>query len=816
MKVLDHLKFIGRKIVSIDNIDGHIEQDALRLLEEGSAFEKQGQFDKALLRFDAALVLSPTLGPAYFYRGNVLLEQGKADKALISYEKAIEIKPDSAAAHYNKGNACIRLGLHQVAVKAYQTALSLKPEFVDAKVALGVALEELGQLEDAAAHYCSALKLKPNYVEVQFNLGRTFQKLGEHEKAMGCYRQAIQIGSEDVQLHFNLGMMLNELELFDESIESYLRVLEIKPDYIEAYNNLGGSLKEIGQLDEAVEIYQRALEMMPNCAEILNNLGAVLRIQGKLNEAIACYQRGLEVKPNFPELINNLGTALKDLGQLNNALTHYQRSIEIKPDFAEAHYNLGLIFQTLWQSDNAINSYRRALKINPNHADSHNNLGAVLKDCGDMEAALVSIRRALEINPEYSSAHSNLLFIQNYMAGQSPSQLLAEAQRFGEVVARLARPYNTWSNSAEVNRCLRIGLVSGDLGDHPVGFFVDSVLSALAATNADRLEIFVYSNRFCSGEINERLKACCRRWYSAVGVSDKVLAQRIHEDTVDILIDLSGHTGLNRLPVFAWKPAPIQVSWLGYFATTGVTAIDYLIADPWTLPPSEEPHFTEAIWRLPETRLCFTPPNVAVDVSALPALNNGYLTFGCFNNLSKMNEDVVALWARVLTAVPNSRLLLKAPQLNDDTSHQDIAERFVFQGIESKRIILERPSPRADYLAAYQRVDIALDPFPYPGGTTTVEALWMGVPVLTLTGERFLARQGVGLLMNAGLPDWVATDPDDYVARAVAHASDLQRLAALRSRLRAQVLASPIFDAPRFAKHFESALRDMWKIWCEK
>ena len=258
------------------------------------------------------------------------------------------------------------------------------------------------------------------------------------------------------------------------------------------------------------------------------------------------------------------------------------------------------------------------------------------------------------------------------------------------------------------------------------------------------------------------------------------------------------------------------MSWLGYFATTGVAAIDYLIADPWTLLASEEGNFTEQIWRLPETRLCFTAPNVKVEVAPLPALSNGYLTFACFNNLAKMNDAVVALWARVLVAVPDSRLFLKSLQFNEVSARQSVVERFAAHGVHAERLILEAAAPRAEYLATYQRVDIALDPFPYTGGTTSVESLWMGVPVLTLDGKSFLSRQGVGLLMNAGLPAWIAADADDYVARAVSHASDVQALASLRAGLRQQVLASPIFDAPRFAQHFEAALRGMWQEWCER
>jgi predicted O-linked N-acetylglucosamine transferase (SPINDLY family) len=290
--------------------------------------------------------------------------------------------------------------------------------------------------------------------------------------------------------------------------------------------------------------------------------------------------------------------------------------------------------------------------------------------------------------------------------------------------------------------------------------------------------------------------------------------RRIRVDGIDILIDLSGHTAHNRLPMFAWKPAPVQASWLGYFATTGLAAMDYFIADPWTLPESMEAHFSEKIWRLPETRLCFTPPEFELALAPPPALVNGHLTFGGFNALPKMTEEVVALWARVLAAVPHSRLFLKAKQLKEASVRERTLDRFAAHGIDADRLILEASSPRADYLASYQRVDIALDPFPFPGGTTTVECLWMGVPVLTLPRESFLSRQGLGLLMNAGLANWVARDEDDYVARARAHASDLQGLARLHQGLRQQVLASPIFDARRFAGHFEAALRGMWTQWC--
>ena len=299
-------------------------------------------------------------------------------------------------------------------------------------------------------------------------------------------------------------------------------------------------------------------------------------------------------------------------------------------------------------------------------------------------------------------------------------------------------------------------------------------------------------------------------WKPIYGQTDEAAANMIYADGVHILLDLSGHTADNRLPMFGYKPSPVQASWLGYFATTGLNEMDYLIGDPYVTPPEDDDQFTEKVWRLPETRWCFTPPDVDIEVSVPPAVNHGYVTFGCFNNITKFNDKVVALWTKVLNAIPNSRLLLKAKQFRDQMARESIIQRFAAHGIDSKRINLEGPEDRQKYFAAYNKIDIALDPFPFTGGTTSVESLWMGVPLVTLAGDSLISRQGVGVLMNAGLPDWIAEDEEEYVAKAVLFASDLDKLASLRAGLRSQVLASPLFDAPRFAQNIENALWAMW------
>jgi protein O-GlcNAc transferase len=750
-----------------------------QLLEQGMALEQQGQIEEALRCYDQAVSLMPELARAHFNRGTILLDRGDTQQALEAFSKAVRYKPDSAGAHFNLGATHARLDQHEAAGSAYREALALKPDFAEAEMALGAALEELGQDEAAVASYGRALEIHPLYADADDKLVN----------------------------------LLRRLERFEELADTYRRMLETDPHNADWLNNLGAVQRKLGRFKDSAASFRRAVAADPQDALAHNNLGATLRTLGQLAEAVDSYRRALDIRPNFIEAHHNLGNLLSELGDADSAVSSYRQALEINPDFAESLTAMGAVFQTQGKFDEAVELHQRALTIKPDYAQAHSNLGNALQDLGQLASSLESTRRALELQPDFTEAHNSLLFVHNYLADQPVPHLLAEARRFGDVIARRARPTLAWDNPPDPHRRLRVGFVSGDFCIHPVGYFLDGVFAALASRAAS-LELFCYPTRTCDDELSQRLKACCHAWHPVVGLSDEHVAELIRDDGIDILIDLSGHTAYNRLPAFAWKPAPVQASWLGYFATTGVQAMDYLLADPWTLPASEENSFTEKIWRLPQTRLCFTPPRADVVVSPLPALTNGYVTFGCFNNLTKMNDAVVALWAQILNAVPASPLFLKARQLQQASAQREVIARFAAHGIEAGRLILEDYVPRENYLAAYQQVDIALDPFPYPGGTTTVEALWMGVPVLTLAGERFLSRQGVGLMMNAGLPEWVAANSADYLTRAVAHAGDLQKLATLRAGLRPQVLASPVFDAPRFAGHFEAALRGMWQAWC--
>ena len=594
---------------------------------------------------------------------------------------------------------------------------------------------------------------------------------------------------------------------FTRAIENaYRQIWQRSCGNAEAHCNLGTVFEELGQLDNAEASYRKALEIKPELAEAHSNLGNVLRGLGRFDEALASYHRALEIKPDYAEAHYNLGNALRSLGQLNEAVASYVRALEIKADFAEAHYNLGNTLHDLGQLDDAVEFFQRALAIKPTYAEAYCNLGTALEEFGQLDQAAASYRHALEIKPDFTVAYSNLLFVLNYQASNVPAHYLEDARRYGQIVAQKAGTRFAHARSAMWPERLRVGLVSGDLLKHPVGYFLEGFLTYI---DPARIELIAYSTNKNEDELTARIRPCFSAWKPIFDKNDEDAARLIHADGLHILLDISGHTRHNRLPVFAWKPAPVQVSWLGYFATTGMAEMDYLLADKVSVPEDQRAQFTESIWYLPDTRLCFTAPEFSLPVTPLPALANGLITFGCFQNLSKVNDEVLATWGEILAALLGARLRIQCRQLSEQTQAEHLAQRLQSHGIDLARVELHGAVSRVEYLAAHAEVDMILDTFPYPGGTTTCEALWMGVPTLTLAGDRLLARQGASLLTAAGLAEWVAETKEDYLIKAIVLSGDLSKLAALRADLRKRVLASPLFDTPRFAKNFEHALWEM-------
>jgi protein O-GlcNAc transferase len=586
----------------------------------------------------------------------------------------------------------------------------------------------------------------------------------------------------------------------------YQQILQADPSQPVALHLLGVIAHQVGKNDIAVDLITKALAIKPDFAEALSNLGLALEYLNKLDEAVANYNKALAIKPNFAEAHYNLGNALKDLGKLDEAVASYNKALAIKPNFAEAHYNLGNALKDLGKLDEAVASHNKALTIKPNFAEAHYNLGNVLRELGRQEEAVASYHKCLAIRPDDFSAYSNLLCAFKFMAKKPSSEIKVEAEKFGEIARAKADPFSNWNVLSSPEKQLRVGIVSGDLRNHVVARLLMSVLENI---DKSRVKFVAYSNSPVDDQMTARLKLHFARWCMVEMLSDDRLAGLIHDDAIDILIDLSGHSALNRLPMFAYKPAPVQATWLGLFATTGVPGMDYIISDTHIAPNHEAEFFTEELWCLAESWFCAAPPAIEIAPASLPALDNGYVTFGCFNNPAKINDAVVALWARILLELTSSRLFLKT--VKNDSEKRNISARFAAHGIDPERLILEGMSPHEEYFAAYNRVDITLDPFPYAGGMTSLDSLWMAVPVLTRRGERVGSHLGESIAHNAGLAEWIAEDDESYVAKAVAHSSDLRQLAELRAGLRQQVLATSLFDGLRFAGHFENALRGMWR-----
>jgi len=571
------------------------------------------------------------------------------------------------------------------------------------------------------------------------------------------------------------------------------------------------ALLSSGQIKKTLYTCDFLITKYPNEVWFYNISGICYANLGQLETAVKKYEQALTIKPDYAMVHNNLGITLLELDQLNAGVKCFEQALAIKPDYAEAHCNLGITLKSLGQLEAAVKCYEQALAIKPDYAEAYYNIAIAFQALGQLEAAVKGFEQALAIKPDYAKAQSNRLFTFNYSPNCEPDFCLKEARKFGALCRKKAAARFSDFQCSPAPKQLKIGLVSGDLRKHPVGYFLESVLSALTDQN---LELIAYTTHPKFDDLSARIKPFFSGWKALFGLTDEGAAKLIHDDGIHILIDLSGHTAHNRLPVFAFKPAPVQVSWLGYGATTGLKEIDYIIADDNVLPPQIEDQFSEQIWRLPSTYLCFTPPNTAIKINKLPALHHNHITFGSFNNLAKINDSVIVLWGKVLFSIPNSRLILKTKQLKNLSVCENILQKFSTYGIERNRIILKEPIPeREKHLATYNEIDIALDPFPYCGVTTSFEALWMGVPVLTLQGNTLVSNQGVGILMNAGLAHWIAHDEDDYLAKAINFSSNLKQLASIRSGLREQVLASPLFDAKQFSVDYKNALWSMWQQW---
>jgi len=710
--------------------------------------------------------------------------------------------------HHRQGN------LSQ-AEQLYEKILKKQPDNGAVLHMLGVIHSEHGNYQLAIKYIKKVLQLNSANYHAYYNLGNAFRLNGQSEKAINSYRKVIHIDPYFVDAYHNLGIVLQDRGQLDEAVACYQKAIQLNPNFYNAYYNLGNIFKAKGQPDEAIACYQKTIELNPNIAETYCNLGIVLQAKGRPDEAIACYQKTIELNPNIAETYCNLGNVLQAKGQPDEAIACYQKALQLKPDISLAYNNQGVALQWKGRFNEAITCYQKAIELNPNYADAYNNLGNVFTDIGQLNEAETYFKRALQINPDCSTAYSNLLFIMNYNSCHNPQDILSEhllfAKKFAEPLYSAISPH---TNERQPNKTLRIGYCSPDFRGHSVAYFIEPVLEA---HNREHFEIFCYSLVPIQDEVTKRIKKYADQWRSIVGMSDENAAKLVRNDRIDILVDLAGHTGKNRMLLFARKPAPIQVSWIGYPATTGLSTMDYKIVDSYTDPLGMTDQFyTEKLIHIPGSFLCYQPHKESPDIGLLPALSEGYITFGSFNAFAKISSEVLSLWISILNATSNSHMIIKAKGLSDRKTCQSIMDIFMRNGIASERLELIPPNPSTvEHLNLYNRIDIGLDTFPYDGTTTTCEAMWMGVPVVTLAGKTHASRVGVSLLSNVGLKELIAKTPDGYIETAVNLAKDLKRLQSLRLSLRDMMKHSPLCDAKRFTADLEIYYHQIWETWCK-
>ena len=603
---------------------------------------------------------------------------------------------------------------------------------------------------------------------------------GDLATAQRLYAEILETDPSDAATLHMLGLVYLQEGGFGTAAELSRRAIALRPDNPHSHNNLGQALNALGRRDEAMTSFREAVALDPSMLAAWMSLFEAHYGADEKTEAIDCLDRAIGIAPGVAELYHSAGTVLCELGRFDDAVERLRHAIALRPEYVDALVNLGFALMYLCRHDEAA-------------------------EC---------LRHARTLDPASVAANDGLLFLYTYMPDIGPQQIYEESRAYGDLLQAAAPAAAERFLDTDPDRPLRVGFVSGDFSDHPIGTLLRDVMAALARPG---IEIFAYATKPVVSNLTAHYHACIPNWRDVWELDDDQLCAAITADRIDVLIDLAGYTDGNRLPVFARKPAPVQVTWLGYVATTGLSAIDYVLCDRIEMPGSEHRHFAETPWYLPGWALCYGPPDVDIEPGPPPSAQGASITFGSFNNLAKLNDSVIELWSGLLRAVPASRLFLKSSLKHGVSAFSDLVTgRFAVHGIDPDRIAFEGHSPKRKMLAAYNQIDVALDTAPFPGVTTTLDALWMGAPVITLAGDRFGPRMSDSILAAVGHEEWIASGPDAFIEIAAALAGDTARLKTIRETLRGELLGSAICDAAGFAENLADAFRGMWREYCNR
>jgi predicted O-linked N-acetylglucosamine transferase (SPINDLY family) len=780
----------------------------------GVLFQQSGRLNESLIYIQKSLELTPNDPEVFSNLGNILQGLGRLADAETSYRKAIELKPDFPEAHNNLGITLQKIGKLEEAIEAYSKAINLKSDFAFAHMNLGCVLYEVDRLNESEVCHKKTIDLLPNYPEAHNNLGVTLHELGNLQEAENSYRKAIELKENFAEAHTNLGCTLQKLKRLDEAEFHHRNAIKTDPHNVKAHINLGGTLHDLGRLEEAQKCFKFVLTIKPDSAHAFNNLAVLLQELGKIKESEQYLLKAIEVNPNFTDAYCNLGNAFRAQFKLDDALTCYQKAIKLNPNYANAYLNLGVTLRQLSKYSDAFECVNRALTIDPSFAlaiQEYSILSAYMSNFANVHnlsnkalSLFLLDKNSINLSHFWESRLYSLIYDPNL----SEEYICEEHIKWGSQYITLGeKRFDTHSRSN--NRKLRIGYASPDFRGHTCRFYFEPLFSA---HDRSKFELFAYSNVVLADEHTERLKSYFDAWRDITGLSDEAAAEIIKNDAIDILVDGCGHMQNTRLTVFAYSPAPIQVTWLGAAWTTGLPQMDYVLFDPYMAPSGTVA--SEKIVHLPRTWTTFRPGEKAMKsvVKAAPVGRNGYLTFGYSGRTERLNNKVFSAWSQILSLIPTARLVLDYKPFGDPKTQTYYIQLLQEHGIDAKRVKMRNSENIFESLGD---IDILLDSFPHSGGTMLFDSIWMGVPVLTLASDRPVGRIGTSLMSNLGLTEWVSQSETEYVNKAVVFAQDIPYLVRLRSNLRSMMQSSPVMDENSFARDVETAYKNMWDSWLD-
>ena len=847
----------------IDNPD-----DALIFNIRGACYAGLNQLNLAKENYEKAIELNPRYAKAHYNLAGALHELDKLELSIQSYQNSIDIEPDYAEAHNNLGNVFKEIGQLDDAISSYEKAISIKPDYIEAFYSLGATFHEAGKLEDTVQCYERVLELRPDFAGMHNNLGNVLRELGHFDKAVLSYEKAISITPDFVEVYYNLGITFQELKQLDNALSNYKKAIEIKSNYKEAFNNLGIVYKELKEFDLAIQSYKEATNINPKYAEAFNNLGILYRDLGQPNEAFASYNEAIKIFPDYDEAHNNLGILYMDSGQIDKAIVSYKNAINANESFIEAINNLGIAFMNLGQIEQSINYYQKAISIDPNFALTYNNLGIAYKHVKNLDAAVKCFDKAINLDPNYSDAFSNygnvlttmdnfeealIKYQHAYEINPNKDYILGNVLHtrmhlcfwddFSNNLNKLKKQINEGQkridpfsfmaliDDAELqekvskiyskdrfpksdllpqikyypkHKKIRIGYFSGDFREHPVSTLTAGLYES---HNRDFFEIYAFSyGPDTNDEMNIRIKAGVDHFHDVQRMSHKDIALLSRSLEIDIAVDLGGYTASAKTDIFAIVTAPIQLSYIGFLGTMGADYYDYLVSDLTIIPKQCQKYYSEKIIYLPnfqanDTKQTYSISNFSRKDIGLP--EKGFV-FCCFNNTYKFTPLTFDSWGRILKNVPDSVLLLYA---SNKAAEKNLIKEIVKRGIDSERIIFGKHLPIEGYLGRYKVVDLFLDTSPYNAGTTSSDAMKMGLPVITFQGQSFSSRMGASILKAINMPELIANTQKEYESMAIELAKNPKKLKQIKEKLAKNIKSAPLYDTLLFTKHLESAFK---------